>query len=179
MPIARALENNRDLRVAVLNVERARALYRVQRSERLPSVAGNVQATRTGGDGPNTEIYSASVGVAGFELDLFGRVRSLSEAALREYFATEEARRAAQLSLVAEVANAWLTLAADRELLEVSQATLKTQEDSFKLTQRRHEATDIDVNAMHLCRIGRHAVVEFDLLLFRQLFPRPHGGVTR
>jgi len=66
-------------------------------------------------------------------------VRSLSEAALREYFATEEARRAAQLSLVAEVANAWLTLAADRELLQVSLATLKTQEDSYKLTQRRHE----------------------------------------
>lgn len=137
--IARALEGNRDLRVAVLNVERARALYRVQRSERLPSVGGSVQMTRTGGDGPNTELYSASVGVAGFELDLFGRVRSLSEAALREYFATEEARRAAQLSLVAEVANAWLTLAADRELLKVSQATLKTQEDSYKLTQRRHE----------------------------------------
>jgi multidrug efflux system outer membrane protein len=137
--IARALESNRDLRVAVLNVERARALYRVQRSERLPSVGGSVQMTRTGGDGPNTEAYSASVGVAGFELDLFGRVRSLSEAALRDYFATEEARRAAQLSLVAEVANAWLTLAADRELLKVSQATLKTQEDSYKLTQRRHE----------------------------------------
>ncbi|HEX5130109.1 MAG TPA: TolC family protein, partial [Usitatibacter sp.] len=137
--IARALGNNRDLRVAVLNVERARALYRVQRSERLPSVGGAVQMTRTGGDGPKTESYSASVGVAGFELDLFGRVRSLSEAALREYFATEEARRAAQLSLVAEVANAWLTLAADRELLKVAQATLKTQEDSFKLTQRRHE----------------------------------------
>lgn len=137
--IARALENNRDLRVAVLNVERARALYRVQRSERLPSVAGSVQATRTGGDGPHTEAYSASVGVAGFELDLFGRVRSLSEAALHEYFATEEARRAAQLSLVAEVANAWLTLAADLELLKVSEATLKTQEDSFKLTRRRYE----------------------------------------
>jgi multidrug efflux system outer membrane protein len=137
--IARALESNRDLRVAVLNVERARALYRVQRSERLPSVGGSVQMPRTGGDGPNTEVYSASAGVAGFELDLFGRVRSLSEAALREYFATEEARRAAQLSLVAEVASAWLTLAADRELLKVSQATLKTQEDSYKLTQRRHE----------------------------------------
>ena len=137
--IARALENNRDLRVAMLNVERAQALYRVQRSERLPSVGGSVQMTRTGGDVPNSTAYSASVGVSGFELDLFGRVRSLSEAALRQYFATEEARRAAQLSLVAEVANAWLTLAADRELLKVSQATLKTQEDSYKLTQRRHE----------------------------------------
>ena len=127
--IARALEGNRDLRVAVLNVERARALYRVQRSERLPSLGGQVQMTRTGGDGPETESYTAAAGVAGFELDLFGRVRSLSEAALREFFATEQARRAAQLALVAEVANAWLTLAADRERLKVAAATLKTQED--------------------------------------------------
>jgi multidrug efflux system outer membrane protein len=136
--IARALENNRDLRVAVLTVERARQLYRVQRADRLPSVSGAVEATRTGDD-PKTEIYGASVGVSGFELDLFGRVRSLSEAALRQYFATEEARRAAQLSLVAEVANAWLTLAADRELLRVSQATLAAQETSFGIAQKRYE----------------------------------------
>jgi outer membrane protein, multidrug efflux system len=136
--IARALENNRDLRVAVLNVERARALYRVQRADRLPSVAGSVEAARTGDD-PSTERYAASVGVAGFELDLFGRVRSLSEAALRQYFATEEARRAAQLSLIAEVANAWLTLAADRELLRVSRATLAAHEASFGLTRKRYE----------------------------------------
>lgn len=136
--IARALENNRDLRVAVLNVERARELYRVQRSERLPGVSGAVDMTRTG-DTPRTEIYSASVGVAGFELDLFGRVRSLSDAALRQFFATEEARRATQLALIAEVANAWLTLAADRELLKVSQATLASQEASLGLTQKRYE----------------------------------------
>lgn len=138
--IARALENNRDLRIAVLNVERARELYRVQRSELLPSVGANVQATRTGDfDGPRTRSYSAGIGVSGFELDLFGRVRSLSESALRQYFATDEARRAAQLTLIAGVANAWLTLAADRELLRVSQATLGTQEQSFNLAQKRYE----------------------------------------
>jgi multidrug efflux system outer membrane protein len=136
--IARALENNRDLRVAVLNVERARALYRVQHAERLPSVSVNAEVVRTGDD-PRTESYSASAGIAGFEVDLFGRVRSLSEAALRQYFATEEARRAAQLSLIAEVANAWLTLAADRELLRVSQAMLASQEKSFGLAQKRYE----------------------------------------
>ena len=138
--IARALENNRDLRVAVLNVERARSLYRVQRAARLPSVGGAVDMTRTGGgDAPDTESYSASVGVAGFELDLFGRVKSLGDAALREYFATEEARRAAQLSLVAEVAGAYLTLAADRELVRVALAALDNREKWFGLTQKRFD----------------------------------------
>lgn len=138
--VATALENNRDLRVAVLNVERARELYRVQRSERLPTVAGAFEAVRSGGgDAPNADSYSASVGIAGFELDLFGRVKSLSESALREFFATREARRAAQLSLVAEVANAYLTLAADRELLRVSRATLGTHEASYALSQKRYE----------------------------------------
>ena len=137
--VARALEHNRDLRVAVLAVERARAIYRIQRAARVPSVGGGLDLTRSGGgEAPSVERYTASVGV-GFELDLFGRVRSLSEAALRQYFATEAARRAAQLSLVAEVANAYLALAADRELLRVSRAALRTQEESFGLTQKRYE----------------------------------------
>ncbi|HYC37012.1 MAG TPA: efflux transporter outer membrane subunit [Usitatibacter sp.] len=138
--VARALENNRDLRVAVLNVDRARALYRIQRSDRFPSVGGNVQMSRSGGDDvPSQEIYSAGIGVTGFELDLFGRVRNLSDAALREFFATQENRRATQLSLVAEVANAYLTLAADRELLNLSRATLTAFDKSFELTQKRFE----------------------------------------
>jgi multidrug efflux system outer membrane protein len=136
--IAKALEGNRDLRVAMLNVERARQLYRVQRAARLPIVSGGLEMVRSGDD-PRVEDYSASVGVTGFELDLWGRVRSLSDAALRQFFATEEARRAAQLSLIAEVANAWLTLAADRELLKVALATLKSQEASFGLAQKRYE----------------------------------------
>jgi len=138
--VAQALDNNRDLRVAVLNVERARSLYRVQRADRLPSVAGSVEMTRTGGDDLDvSESYSANVGIAGFELDLFGRVRNLSEAALQQYFATEEARRSAQLALIAEVANSWLTLGADRELLAIATATLESQQASFELNQRRHE----------------------------------------
>lgn len=138
--IARALQNNRDLRVAMLNVERARALYRIQRSERVPSLSGSLDAVRTGGgDAPNTETYSAGIGIAGFELDLFGRVRSLSDAALQQYFATEQARRAAQLALVAEVASAYLTLAADQELLRVAQAALANRETWFGLTQKRFD----------------------------------------
>lgn len=137
--IARALDTNRDLRVAVLNVERARAQYRIQRADRLPSFGVGAEMARTGGDAPVSDTYGASLGLAEFELDLFGRVRNLGEASLQQYLATAEARRSAQLSLVAEVASSWLTLAADQELLGIAKATLASQQASYDLTQRRFE----------------------------------------
>jgi len=137
--IARALANNRDLRVAVLNVERARALYRIQRADRVPSIDASASMVRTGGDAPVTETYAASIGITEFELDLFGRMRNLSEAALQRYFSQEENRRSAQLSLVAEVANAYLTLAADQEQLRVVQSTLATRQEFHGLTEKRYE----------------------------------------
>ena len=137
--IARALANNRDLRVAMLNVEKARAQYRVQRADRVPSVGANATMVRSGGDAPVTEIYTADLAITEFELDLFGRVRNLSDAALQRYFAQEENRRSAQLALVAEVANAYLTLAADQEQLRVVQTTLKTREELHALTEKRYE----------------------------------------
>ncbi len=137
--IARALENNRDLRVAVLNVERARALHRIQRADRLPSLAGRGVMTRSGGDNPPVpEGYQADL-LADFEIDLFGRARHLSQAALQQYFATEEARRGAQLALVAGVANTYLTLAADQELQRIAEATLKNHEKAFALSEKRHQ----------------------------------------
>lgn len=148
--IGRALASNRDLRVAVLNVERARAQYHVQRADRVPSLGVNGTMVRTGGDAlPTTEAFSVGLGVTEFELDLFGRVRNLSQAALETYFSQEEARRSAQLSLIAEVANAYLTLAADRDQLRLAQATLKTREESHALTEKRHElgaVSALDVN---------------------------------
>jgi multidrug efflux system outer membrane protein len=137
--ITQSLENNRDLRVAVLNVERARAQYRIQRADRVPAVGVQGQMTRSGGDAPVTEQFSANLGVVEFELDLFGRVRNLSQAALQQYFAEAANRRSAQLSLVAEVANAWLTLGAGSEQLRIAQATLATYEDSLRLTEARRE----------------------------------------
>jgi multidrug efflux system outer membrane protein len=86
-----------------------------------------------------TEQFSANLGVVEFELDLFGRVRNLSQAALQQYFAEAANRRSAQLSLVAEVANAWLTLGADSEQLRIAQATLATYEDSLRLTEARRQ----------------------------------------
>jgi len=133
-----SLENNRDLRVAILNVERARAQYRIQRADQLPAIGATAGMERAGGDVPGGEKYSASIGLAAFELDLFGRVRSLSQAALQQWFAQVENRTAAQIMLVGEVADAWLTLASDRELLRLSEATLAIQEEAFRLTEGRH-----------------------------------------
>ncbi len=137
--IALSLENNRDLRVAVLNVERVRSQYRIQRADRFPSLGVSAELQRTGGDAPVRDVYTAGLGIAQFELDLFGRVRSLSNAALQRYFATEESRRSAQLALISEVANVYLALSADRELLRIAEATMASQQESYDLTQKRFE----------------------------------------
>lgn len=137
--IAQGLANNRDLRVAVLNVERARGQYRIQRADRVPGVNAQGQMQRAGGDVPVSEQFTAGLGITEFELDLFGRVRNLSEAALQQYFAVAANRRSAQLGLVAETATAWMTFGADRALLRVAEATLASQEDSLRLAQARLE----------------------------------------
>lgn len=164
--IARALDNNRDLRVAVLNVERARAQYRIQRADRLPSLGVTADMVRSGGEAPVSEHYSAGLGVTGFELDLFGRVRNLSQAALQQYLATAEARRSTQLSLIAELAHVWLTLAADQELLRIAQATLDSQQASYTLTQQRFElgaVSALDVSqARTIVETARADVARFD-----------------
>ena len=139
--IAQALEHNRDLRVAVLNVERARAQYRIQRADRLPSVDASAQMRRGGGDAlPVSENYSAGFGLAAFELDLFGRVRNLSEAGRQRYFAQVENRQAAQISLVAEVATAYLGLNANRELQQLAEQTVRSREQALALDRKRHQA---------------------------------------
>ena len=145
--IALALDNNRDLRIAALNIERARAQYGIQRADLLPSIAvsGGQSAQRVPGDlnmsgePAISRQYSANLGFASYELDFFGRVRSLEEQALQVYLGTEEARRSAQVSLVAEVANAWLRLAADRERLALARSTLETRQQSVTLVRRSLE----------------------------------------
>jgi multidrug efflux system outer membrane protein len=151
-----ALANNRDLRVAVLNVALAKARYGIQDAARLPAVdaAGGFTRQRLApvqsgtGEAAVTQQVQASVGIAAFELDLFGRVRSLSKAALEQYFAQEAARRGAQLSLVAELADAYLSLVYDRQSLQLAVDTLASQERSLELTRRRFEkggASGLDV----------------------------------
>jgi multidrug efflux system outer membrane protein len=135
-----ALRNNRDLRIAVLNIEQARAQFDIRRADELPTVSAGFSSSRTPkGDGNVTTLYSAGVQVTAYELDLFGRVRSLADAALAQYFSTEEARKAVQMSLVAAVATTWLSLQADDELLRVTRETLVTREDSLRLTRLRFD----------------------------------------
>jgi outer membrane protein, multidrug efflux system len=142
-----ALANNRDLRMATLNIERARALYQIQRSESLPAInagaSGNMQRQHEGlsatGQSFVSRSYSVTIGIPAYELDLFGRVRSLNAQALQQYFATAEARRATQIGLVAEVAGAWLTLATDLERLQLALQTLKSEQTSFDLVRRSKE----------------------------------------
>jgi multidrug efflux system outer membrane protein len=135
-----ALVNNRDLRVAILNIEQARAQYRIRRADQLPTVSAGVTGSRV--PGPDNSIvssYTAGLQVSAFELDLFGRVRNLSEAALAQFLATEEARKATHISLVASVANAYLALLADDELLELTRQTLAGREESLKLIQLKYD----------------------------------------
>jgi multidrug efflux system outer membrane protein len=146
--IGLALENNRDLRVAVLSVEKAEATYRIARAARLPAVAATGGTTREREPGfllgtassSTLTYYSAGVGVSNFEFDLFGGVASLSHAALQQYLAQYESRRAAQLALIASVANAYLSLAADQERLRLARATLESQNVSYHLTEQEHDA---------------------------------------
>ena len=136
--MVQALANNRDLRAASANILAARAQYRIQRAERLPQVDVDGRYTRTGGgSAPNVEAYSAQVGVTAFELDLFGRVRSLSDAALNRYFATEAAARATRLTLLGDVAEVWLTYGADASRLKIAQDTVVSAESSVRLTRAR------------------------------------------
>jgi outer membrane protein, multidrug efflux system len=143
--IATALDNNRDLRVAILNIERYRAQYQIQRAAQWPQLDGNAAADRQRlpeqlsgtGSAKTFDQYTIGLGVSSYELDFFGRVRSLKEAALQQYLATLEAQRSAQISLIAGVASGYLNLAADREKLQLAQETLTAQRDSFEIIQKR------------------------------------------
>jgi len=140
--IQTSLEHNRDLKVAGLNIEAYQAQYQIQRSSLLPSVSADAGLTRqrTPADLSQTgradlsSQYSATLGVSSYELDLFGRIRSLNEQALETYLSSEEARRSTQISLVASVANAYFTLQADQTLLKLTKDTLATYEQSRDLT---------------------------------------------
>ena len=135
-----ALTNNRDLRVAILNIEQARSQYQIRRADILPTVNAVVNGSRVPGANDSiTSTYTAGFGVSAFELDLFGRVRNLSAAALAQFLATEEARKSTQIGLVASVANTYLALLADDELLALIRQTLAAREESLKLIQLKYD----------------------------------------
>ncbi|MGH8217147.1 MAG: efflux transporter outer membrane subunit [Steroidobacteraceae bacterium] len=143
--VAAALANNRDLRVAVLDIELARSQYLVQRAGSLPRLDATGNYTKEKlppaefGFPITAAYYQAGVALSSFELDLFGQVRSLNHAALERYFAQTEARRSTQLSLIAEVAQAYLTLVSDRQLLKLAEDTLHSQQSSYDITVKEHQ----------------------------------------
>ncbi len=151
-----ALQNNRDLRIAVLNIEQARAQFQIRRADQFPTINAALTGSRqpnttpANGAGRITSVYSAGLAVTAYELDFFGRVASLKDAALAQYLATEEGRKTAQISLIASVANTYLGLLADDELLSITLQTLGTRQASYKLAKLRFDsgvASELDLRS--------------------------------
>ena len=140
--LALALSHNRDLKIAWANIEKARAQYGVQRADQLPTIAASGQASRSRSNTGNGAItsgqFNAQIGFTSYELDLWGRVRNLSDAALQQFLQTTVNQRSVEITLLADVANAWLTLAADQARLQLAQDTLSARRKAFELTQRMH-----------------------------------------
>jgi len=197
--IESALQHNRDLRTAALRIEEARAQYNVVAADLLPNVgaaaSGSRARTAAAVSPTGTSVistgYQVGLSLAAFELDFFGRVRSLNEAALSQYLATEEARRAAHISLVAEVAKAYLTERALAEQEELARRTLASRESAFKLAQQRFDvgassALDLRQNEIlvqsaraslaTLVRQRGQAMNALTLLVGRPLGDMPQGG---
>jgi outer membrane protein, multidrug efflux system len=216
--IALALTNNRDLRVAALNVQSAQAQYRIQRAQLFPTVDASaveqVQQTPTAvlesefptaasafagqslPSGITVRTFDVGVGFTNYELDVFGRIRSLSHAALQQYFSSGETRRSVQLTLVAEVATAYLAVLTDQTLLDITRDTLKSQEESYALTQKmfnggtttelalRQAETTVDTARANLAQYNRQLAQDRDALQLLLGAPIPDsidvsGGLDR
>ena len=205
--IGLALANNRDLRVAVLNVQAAQAQYRIQRADLFPTVAATgleevekypagVLGGTTGGSagtpipgGTTFRFFEANVGFTSYELDLFGKIRSLNHAALELYFENEETRRSSQLTLVAEVASAYLAILADETILKVTRETLDSQTASYDLTKRsldagtttalalRQAATTVDTARANLAEYKQQAAQDRNALMVLIGVPIPEDIV--
>jgi multidrug efflux system outer membrane protein len=140
--IRQALDNNRDLRVAVLNIDAMRAAYQIQRADRFPTLNGTLNAPRQPStSAPYNQVTTVTAGLslASYEIDLFGRVKALTEAAASQLLSTEEARKATHISLIASVANAYYTLWADRWQLTLAEQTLQTRQESLQLSQLKFD----------------------------------------
>jgi multidrug efflux system outer membrane protein len=198
--IALALTSNRDLRIAALNVQSAQAQYRIQRAQLFPTINASaveqVQETplgvleaefptaAAGASGSKSPLptsitvhtYDAGVGFTDYELDVFGRIRSLSHAALQQYFSSGETRRSVQLTLVAEVATAYLAVLTDQTLLDITRDTLKSQDESYALTQKlfgggtstelalRQAETTVDTARANIAEYDRQLAQDRDAL---------------
>ncbi len=174
--IGTALQNNKDLRTTALNIEEARALYRIERANLFPNLNANGDATISEGSDKSTlagrsqktELYEANIGVAAYELDLFGKIRSNNESAINTYLATQEAHEVVRNALIAETANAYLQLLADQKLLSLTQKTLKAQQSTYDILAESLEkgvSTEQDVaraaTAVETARVNLHQYSRF------------------
>jgi multidrug efflux system outer membrane protein len=203
--IALALANNRDLRVAALNVQSAQAHYRIQRAGLFPTIdasaveqvdqfpGGVIGALLPGGavsettGGTTLRFYDVGIGFTSYELDFFGRIRSLNHAALQQYFSYGETRRSVQLTLVAEVATVYLTLLTDQTLLDTTRETLKNQNESYALTKRmfgagtttelalRQAESTVDTARANVAQYMRRLTEDRDALQLLLGAPMPEG----
>lgn len=146
--LEQGLQNNRDLRVAMANIDKARAQYGVQRADQLPTLNASGQGSRTriaddlrsaSAGSSTSNQFSVQLGMASYELDFWGRVRNLSESALQQYLQVEENRRSVQLALITDTASAWVALASDQQRLQLARDTLATREHGYSLVQRMHQ----------------------------------------
>ena len=211
--ISLALANNRDLRVAVLNVQAAQAQYRIQRADLFPTIAatgleevekypagvlgGTTGGASTGSAGAGTPVpggttfrfYEVGVGFTSYEIDLFGKIRSLNHAALEQYFENQETRRSSQLTLIAEVASAYLAILADETILKVTRETLESQTASYDLTKKsldagtttavalRQAATTVDTARANLAEYTRQVAQDRNALMILIGVPIPEDMV--
>lgn len=193
--ITTALSDNRDLRVAVLNIEQARAQYDIRRADRYPTVGVGVNASRAPNpiNGDQINSFQAGLAFTSWEIDFFGRIASLSQAALAQYLATEEGRKAAQIALVSSVATTWLSLVADEELLALTRQTMDTRAESLRLVKLRFDngvSSELDLRAAEsLSETARAAFAQaqrqraadinaLSLLVGRPLPPDFQSGTT-
>jgi outer membrane protein, multidrug efflux system len=199
-----ALEHNPDMRLAALNIAAARAQYQIQRADLFPSIAATgfeqvqkypsgvaaIASAGNGGIGGSSSgttfrYFESGIGFTSYEIDLFGRIRSLNHQRQQQYFGFVENRRTAQISLIAEVANAYLTLLADQELLRVTQGTLSSQEDSYNLTKMsygggiatlldlRQAETSVDTARANLAQYTRQVAQDQNALVLLLGTPLP------
>jgi NodT family efflux transporter outer membrane factor (OMF) lipoprotein len=190
--VGAALANNRDLRIAVLNIEQARAQYDIRRADLLPTLGGAVGAARApNANGKLANTYSVGLGFSAWEIDLFGRIASLSQAALAQFLATQEGRNAAQISLVSSVANTWLSIIADDELLALTRETLTTREESLRLVRLRFNngvTSELDLRQaesltesarVSLAQLARQRALDVDALALLIGQPVPPETLTQ
>ena len=184
--IETALKNNRDLRTAALNVERARAVYGIARADLLPTVNATGRGSKQGvpadlsrsGRAERPAEYNVNLGISSWEIDFFGRIRSLKDKALEEYLATEQARHGAQILLVSGVATAYLAFAADRETLKLAHSTQVTQQAAYDLIRRRSDvglSTELDLRQAQT----RVDAARVDAALYSRLVAQDENALGR